>query len=316
MMFELRTKHTLQIETTTVCALACPQCGRYYDGADNALMTTAELRLEDVQRLCPTDWVKHLKKMFLCGNHGEPVAAQDCMKILHWFKQTNPDIVLGVNTSGSLRNESWWADLGKLLNGPLDYVVFSIDGLEDTNHIYRRNSSWYKIIQNVKAFIAAGGSAQWDMLVFEHNKHQVDQAEQLARNLGFTWFRTKYTDRPITQNIRWLKKAADLPTTSVATQISCHYETTQQAYLSATGQWYPCCYIGGKIEYPDLAGDELRSIFSQQPQIFDEVHESEAWQTVSIRMPTTPLKVCAASCATIQGQPAALNKWRREVRLR
>ena len=40
-----------------------------------------------------------------------------------------------LNTNGSARNEKWWGDLSKTL-GPNGYVVFSIDGDKETNHIY------------------------------------------------------------------------------------------------------------------------------------------------------------------------------------
>ena len=76
-----------------------------------------------------------------------------------------------------------------------DYDVFSIDGLEDTNHIYRVGVQFKKIMENAKAYIDTGASAHWDMLVFDHNKHQVDECRQLADTMGFTWFRSKETDR-------------------------------------------------------------------------------------------------------------------------
>ena len=50
-------------------------------------------------------------------------------------------------------------------------VTFGIDGLQDTNHLYRISTNFDKIIKNAKAFIDAGGFAKWHMLVFEHNEH-------------------------------------------------------------------------------------------------------------------------------------------------
>lgn len=316
-MFELSTKHTLQIEPTTACALACPQCARYVDEDINPLMTTAELSLADIQRLCPVSWVQNLRKMFLCGNFGEPAAARDCLEIMRWFRSINPDIVLGINTSGSLRPAVWWKALAAVMSGPLDYAVFSIDGLADTNGIYRRRSSWSRIMENALAFIEAGGSAHWDMLVFEHNQHQIDAAEDLARSMGFTWFRVKYTDRPITARIQWLKRAHDPGQPPASSKISCHYETTGQAYLSATGRWMPCCYIGGKLEYPDHAGQELRDVFGvPEPQEFDTVHHSPAWQAIWRAWSDRPLRICRESCADTNGQPRALDKWQKEVQLK
>ena len=52
-------------------------------------------------------------------------------------------------------------------------VIFSLDGLEDTNHIYRVGVQFKKVMENTQAFINAGASAHWDMLVFKHNKHHV-----------------------------------------------------------------------------------------------------------------------------------------------
>jgi len=317
-MFNLATKTILQIEPTTVCGLECPQCARYFDNQINPLMQSAELTLEDVQQLCPVEWVQGLEKMFMCGTYGEPAAAHDCLEIFRWFRKINPNITLGMNTSGSLRNIEWWQELGTILNQPLDYVVFSIDGLEDTNHVYRRNSNWNKIMNSVQAYITAGGHAHWDMLVFEHNKHQIDQAKELATHMGFSWFRTKYTDRPITKNIQWLKKVPEaIENSTKSDQIICHYETTNQAYLSAQGQWFPCCYIGGKIHYPDTSGQELRGIFNSQdlPQDFKTVHHSGAWTTVWKSWNHRPLSVCLDHCAASREQPKVLNKWKQEIQL-
>ena len=68
------------------------------------------------------------------------------------------------------------------------HVVFSIDGLEDTNHLYRRNVQWHKVMENAKSFIDAGGLARWRMIVFEHNAHQLKDAEQLSKAMGFGKF--------------------------------------------------------------------------------------------------------------------------------
>ena len=50
----------------------------------------------------------------------------------------------------------------------------------------------------MRSFINAGGRARWDFLVFEHNQHQVEQAEAFANELGFERFIAKKTDRFVT----------------------------------------------------------------------------------------------------------------------
>jgi len=77
-------------------------------------------------------------------------------------------------------------------------VIFSVDGLRDTNHIYRQNVVWDNVERSMRSFINAGGRARWDFLVFEHNQHQVEQAEAFANELGFERFIAKKTDRFVT----------------------------------------------------------------------------------------------------------------------
>ena len=74
-------------------------------------------------------------------------------------------------------------------------VVFGLDGLENTHHIYRQRTNFKKVISNAKAFLQNGGRAEWQMLVFKHNQHQIDEAKQMAKELGFESFKEVYTPR-------------------------------------------------------------------------------------------------------------------------
>ena len=75
------------------------------------------------------------------------------------------------------------------------WVHFGIDGLEDTNHLYRVNVKWKKVMENVKAFVENGGNAIWDYIVFRHNEHQVEQAREFSNKIGFKKFLVKKTGR-------------------------------------------------------------------------------------------------------------------------
>ena len=96
-----------------------------------------------------------------------------------------------MHTNGGVRNEHFWMDLAEL-----DVkVIFSIDGLADTNHLYRRNVKWDKLMSNVETFISNGGRANWEYLVFKHNQHQTSQAEALSKRMGFVNFRHFFSER-------------------------------------------------------------------------------------------------------------------------
>lgn len=196
MIYSYEQIETVHLELTARCNASCPMCGRNkFGGPDNEFLPQTELSLDQVKRIFPENFVKQLKRLYMCGNYGDPIAANDTLEVFAWLRSVNPDIKLGLHTNGSARTSAWWAKLGNILNQKWDYVKFGLDGLEDTNHIYRRGTSWSKIMDNAAAFIAAGGKAHWEFIVFKHNEHQVDEAKTLAERMGFLQFRTKKTGR-------------------------------------------------------------------------------------------------------------------------
>jgi sulfatase maturation enzyme AslB (radical SAM superfamily) len=319
-MIALEDVRVLHLEPTTLCNAGCPQCSRYLDdGSYNPALPEASLSLEWIKKTVPLPFVNQLDKMFMCGTFGEPAAAKDALQIFQWFRTVNSTITLGMNTNGSLRTTEWWQELATVLSLSQDYVVFSIDGLEDTNHIYRRNTSWKKIINNAQAFIAAGGSAHWDMLVFDHNAHQVDQARQMAKDLGFRWFRTKVTNRFDTRKISWLKPI-ESPSLTTSSNLHCRTQVHKEIYLSSHGLMLPCCYIGEELYAPNveqrrqnllstLGNIESYNLSSGLEQIvnsFDKI--SSKWNDGGVDL-------CSAKCSEISGSSRSNAQWVTEEQL-
>lgn len=189
----------LQVEPTSNCNLLCPQCERVVDGKINPILPLTELTPEDYDRIFTDDLTAQLKSVVFNGNYGDPVASRHLNYAINKLLRRNI-IIVTLFTNGSLKNTSWWSDLGRQLSGTSSKVVFSIDGLEDTNSIYRINSNFKKIMENASAYIQAGGQARWDFLVFEHNHHQIQKAKALAKKMGFKRFQEKKTTRFIRGN--------------------------------------------------------------------------------------------------------------------
>lgn len=234
----------LHIESTDACNAACPQCTRETDITFNK-NDLHHLTVSQIKKIISNDDIKNLNKMFMCGNYGDPAAGKHTLEIFKHFRTVNPTITMGMNTNGGLRNNNWWAELGKILNKEKDYVVFSIDGLADTNHIYRINVDYEKVINNARTFIGAGGKAHWEMLVFEHNQHQVNLAEETARKLGFSWFRAKVSRRFEQWPVDFLKSPIGWKNPVVSKgNIDCQAIKDQSLYISTKGVLYPCCWLG------------------------------------------------------------------------
>lgn len=292
----------LHLEPTTDCNIKCPQCNRtigepYY----NEQHDRSELTLTKVKEMFSQSFIKNLDKMFMCGNFGEPAAAKDCLDIFYYFKEVNPNITLGMNTNGSLRTKDWWQELAEIFSGPLDYVVWSIDGLENTNHIYRVNAVWDKIIENSQAFISAGGSAHWDMLIFDYNEHQVDQAESLARELGFSWFRAKVSKRFDYAPVEFLQppKSWSKPNVSKVDKIECMALKEQSLYVAANGKILPCCWFGAEAFSLD---QYARQLVNNLDLLVD------SWNN-------NPHKICLNTCGSDKKGNSFDKQWQRETQL-
>ena len=250
-------------------------------GVDNHHITNAELSLNDCQSIFTPAFIQQLNTMYMCGNLGDPIVAKDTLDIFRYFRESNPNIWLSMNTNAGARDEIWWSNLATTF-GRMGSVIFSVDGLHDTNHLYRQGVVWNNVERSMDAFIEAGGRARWDFLIFEHNQHQVEKAKALSEQKGFEKFTAKKTGRFITQDSK--KKESHqavskkgLETTELkkpdakyqnkaiqkqdviinkygsmdayydAAPIICKVKKENSLYITAEGLALPCCWTAGRM---------------------------------------------------------------------
>ena len=205
-------------------------------------------------------------------------------------------------TNGSLQGPDWWRELAKVLNGQEDKIAFSIDGLQDTNSLYRVNASWEKVMENCQAFISAGGNARWDWLMFSHNEHQVEEARELSRKIGFSQFNVKATARFVTDKSYKSGKSEDKIKTRAGelqaganknlkdfnsiinrfgswktyvnqTSINCKYQYLGALYLDFESELWPCCWTGAPKYFvrPNSQREQLDQLFERYGRGFNSL---------------------------------------------
>jgi sulfatase maturation enzyme AslB (radical SAM superfamily) len=284
MLTLFETVKILHIESTDVCQAACPLCLRETDPMFDKEQRTY-LTVDKLKTVLSLETMKQLEKVFLCGNYGDP-AASDAISIFEYFKEHDSNITLGMNTNGGLQSTQWWKSIAGLLNKQQDYVVFSIDGLSDTNDIYRRNVNWGNVMRNAQSFIDSGGNAHWDMLIYEHNEHQVKDCEALAKSMGFKWFRAKVSKR-VNHTVGWLNppKKWSLPTI-ISNNIDCSSLKEDSLYINAMGEIFPCCWQANH-------GTNLKNFKILQ----------DSWNSL------TPNDVCKTVCGTRNSKNSFTNQW-------
>ncbi len=183
----------LEFNITTLCNSKCPGCIRtmilYPEHEENKKyidkfpLTSISPELFESIAKGLGHHAQHVSAIF-CGTSGDAISHPKIMDIIDITKKYYRNDTIWIETNGSIRNTDWW----KALAQKNITVSFSIDGLEDTNHLYRINTDYNKIISNAKAYIDAGGTAEWKYIVFDHNKHQLDRAREIAKQMGFKKF--------------------------------------------------------------------------------------------------------------------------------
>jgi MoaA/NifB/PqqE/SkfB family radical SAM enzyme len=310
----------IHLEVTSKCQASCPMCARNLQGGiQNPFLITDEIKLKDFKEWFPEKFLKQLTRLYMCGNFGDPIIAEDTLEIFKYIRSVNDNISLSMNTNGSARPSKWWKELANTKV----YVRFGIDGLQDTHILYRINTDFNKILDNAQSFINAGGIAVWDMLVFEHNKHQVDQCKEISKNLGFVNFVTKNTSRFKENKLTVLdnlgktrhtlypsRKSLDIKKKVLETQevnntkIFCKVKNESSLYISANGNVFPCCWLDfysippinqNRIDYMDNIGIFL----NLKKFTLNEIFNSGYFEKIQNTWDINPLKECSKQCGLV-----------------
>jgi MoaA/NifB/PqqE/SkfB family radical SAM enzyme len=257
------------MELSTNCQAKCPMCARnIHGGADNPNLPIVDINLLLFKQIMTTEFLQQLTTISICGNFGDALLNNDLIPIVQYIADTNPDLTLDIHTNGSLRSNKWWEDFAHAL--PVNHLIhFGIDGLADTHSIYRIGTDFNKIIKNAKTFIDAGGKARWNFITFRHNEHQLEDARQLSKQLGFNSFQEKQTSRfignpwfdvmdnlgnviyklenPTEQKIVFIEKKTvdDYKEIIKNSKIICEVEDTKSVYIDGQGFLWPCCFVAG-----------------------------------------------------------------------
>ena len=308
-------------EPTQKCNASCPMCDRNDNGGPvNKYLTNADMSLADAKTIFTPEFVGQLQSISACGNHGDPGLCKDLIPIFRYFKSHNPNIFLSVVTNGSMRPPRWWEELA----GVADKVTFSVDGLEDTNHLYRQGVVWDRLEKNMEAFSEAGGRGTWTFIVFKYNEHQVKSAEIYAKLLGFDFVLKKsgryintqslerksvqgnleQPDNPEYRNKELSKLDSFVEQMKSGVEIDCKAIPKKEIYISAEGFVFPCCWLGSqpyKFWRPDVGGDVWDAIGSwhnvnAKELSIKEIVEGDFFRKVEDSWPENKIKTCALKC--------------------
>ena len=194
----MRINNPLEIELTTKCTLGCPACPR-----NNPTLLREQWDVGHLDTTLAKKFAESTteRSYLFVGCYGDPIYHPDFIDIIKSYVDKNH--LLTIHTNGSFKKQKWWDELANLNWTTRQRFTFSVDGLEDTNHIYRIRADWESIMRGMKTLGALPSDRkpllEWKMLVFPYNKHQVSNARTLANEIGVDEFNPVKSERDIKQ---------------------------------------------------------------------------------------------------------------------
>ncbi len=312
-----------ELEITANCNAQCPLCARTEMGMP--LRGNAEISLQDIMRIFKTEQSIEGKEFKLCGVLGDPIVHPECLEICEWLGEKGGNVI--ISTNGGYNTPDWWTRLAKVKNLKVD---FSVDGFENTNHIYRVNVKWDILVRNMKAFAQAGGNANWVFIPFGHNEDDYEPAKQLAKELGMRFVRrtsgrnelanTTHKSKKMTKEVKLegskkiphndlteLKKVIDIKSYNkkkvdeVVPTVDCQHFNEPELYISADRTVWPCCYLydESKQSYKRVIPSEDKDFNSLDRHTIEEILQTELYKTLNQRWYASHdnhLRRCIRSC--------------------
>lgn len=287
----------LQFELSSMCNALCLGCVRTdtdtFSHTKEIIESKKYISIEVFKKIIDAEEFASVTELEFCGTIDDPLMHPDFLEMLEYAARRKFKIL--IHTNASLRTKSYWKELAKVLQQHDDHIVrFSIDGLEDTNHLYRQNTTWSKIMENAESFIQEGGRAMWQFLIFPWNQHQVDDAHQLSKKIGFIEFVSRH-DRSIAtefglekihkikveniQKSRAVSSESDINKeleNKVIDDIKCDTQNRKMYFIGYDSKLWPCCFLHNGFMKSDIG--KVRHL---KDRLFG-AYDSETWNDLTI----------------------------------
>lgn len=235
---------SIELNITQLCNARCPMCKRFIDQGTKLSPHIINKSISNkIIEYMFLEQLPNLQLIDMSGTDGDPLSHPNLFDIIKKIRQYS-DCTINIETNGGARSPNFYKQLAYIPNLK---IIFSIDGLRDTNHLYRIGVSYDKVINNAKSFIDNNGLAIWKMIVFKHNQHQIMQAKNIAKELGFQNFKLIYNDNKI--NIHSKVKFPNYDITPIYEDIAqpkirkCKLAVGKKIYVTEQGIVFPCCYF-------------------------------------------------------------------------
>lgn len=175
--------HTLSVEPTTRCTLACPECPV---GNNTLQRPGGEISLRLFRKILEDHDIRKIAHLILYFQ-GEPFLAKHFFDMVQAARKKN--LYVSTSTNGQLLTQEY---VDQILESGLDRLIISIDGVtQETYARYRKGGDLKRVVDGVSLLMRERKTRKQNhpyvimqCLLFAHNEHEVSEIRKLARKLG------------------------------------------------------------------------------------------------------------------------------------
>ena len=266
------------IEPANVCNLSCPGCptGR----GDEDTRRKGLLDPATLQRVL--DEVGDYLYSVQLFNWGEPLLNKKLPELVAMSHARGIGTVVHTNFSVPLKEDF----LERVVASGLDYLILSIDGAtQDTYEVYRRGGKLALVLDNIRTVVRLRRKLRqsrprivWKFLEFDHDRHEIQAARRLARDLGIL-FRVDH-------GAQWSEQLGLTPERRAQRQPidSCNW-LYDRIVVDHDGAVMPCCLAASERdvvydihETSYLEGRNAANMVSSR-RMFREARVPDQWNT-------------------------------------
>ncbi|MEM9837334.1 MAG: radical SAM protein, partial [Bacteroidota bacterium] len=172
---------TVSIEPTTACNLRCPECP---SGLRSFTRPTGNLKRDFFRQLVDQNYRELIYLIFYF--QGEPYINPDFLDMVNYAHQKG--IYTITSTNGHFLNDT---NARRTIESGLDRLIISVDGTtQETYEQYRKAGKLETVLQGARNLVkwkkklGYGPHLIFQFLVVRPNEHQVQDIQQLAKEIG------------------------------------------------------------------------------------------------------------------------------------
>lgn len=264
-----------EVDTTNICQLKCPLChtglGTIHRDKGTMHFDTYTKTIDQIKDYCV--WLS-------LYSWGEPFLNQRIHEFVAYAHKNQIATIMSTNLNKPLTPQM----AEDIIKSGLDVMIVSLDGVtQEVYEKYRVSGHLDRVLDNVKLLVRKkkelGYSTphiEWQFIVMRQNEHQIEEARQLATEMGVNSVIFKNVDFPHGMDDRqvakqWLPR--DHPEYLREDPFYKPYQEDgrrcwrlwRSAVVNWDGGLAPCCYLTDKAEdFGEVTANSIKEIWNNE----------------------------------------------------